>query len=288
MDGLKWIKLATGLFNNRKIKQIEALPEGDTILAIWFKLLCLAGAINDAGLIYVTRKMPYTTEMLAEELRRPINTVRMALATFQNFDMVAVAEDGLLQIVGWAEHQGGVAAIETAAEKNKLRQQRYREKQKLLAAGQPVPAENVTESVTRNVTNDVTENVTDDVTVTLRNDCRIRIRDRQEEEDDDHHNTTTVNKQVEHAVEIFQNAFRPVKNIYEAERIRAMVEEYGLEAFRNGVRITKNAKARVPLPYLEEVLKNRDGPAASNDPVAGAEAANKILESGEIIDFNSE
>ena len=286
MDGLKWIKLATGLFNNRKIKQIEALPEGDTILAIWFKLLCLAGAINDAGLIYVTRKMPYTTEMLAEELRRPINTVRMALATFQNFDMVAVAEDGLLQIVGWAEHQGGVAAIETAAEKNKLRQQRYREKQKLLAAGQPVPAENVTESVTRNVTNDVTENVTDDVTVTLRNACRIRIRDRQEEEDDDHHNTTTVNKQVEDAVEIFQNAFRPVKNIYEAERIRAMVEEYGLEAFRNGVRITKNAKARVPLPYLEEVLKNRDGPAASNDPVAGAAAAQKILKDGEIIDFN--
>ena len=287
MDGLKWIKLATGLFNNRKIKQIEALPEGDTILAIWFKLLCLAGAINDAGLIYVTRKMPYTTEMLAEELRRPINTVRMALATFQNFDMVAVAEDGLLQIVGWAEHQGGVAAIETAAEKNKLRQQRYREKQKLLAAGQPVPAENVTESVTRNVTNDVTENVTDDVTVTLRNACRIRIRDRQEEEeDDDHHKTTTVNKQVEDAVEIFQNAFRPVKNIYEAERIRAMVEEYGLEAFRNGARITKNAKARVPLPYLEEVLKNRDGPAAGNDPVAGAAAAQKILKDGEIIDFN--
>lgn len=287
MDGLKWIKLATGLFNNRKIKQIEALPEGDTILAIWFKLLCLAGAINDAGLIYVTRKMPYTTEMLAEELRRPINTVRMALATFQNFDMVAVAEDGLLQIVGWAEHQGGVAAIETAAEKNKLRQQRYREKQKLLAAGQPVPAENVTESVTRNVTNDVTENVTDDVTVTLRNACRIRIRDRQEEEeDDDHHKTTTVNKQVEDAVEIFQNTFRPVKNIYEVERIQTMVEEYGLEMFRNGVRITKNAKARVPLPYLEEVLKNRDGPAAGNDPVAGAAAAQKILKDGEIIDFN--
>lgn len=287
MDGLKWIKLATGLFNNRKIKQIEALPEGDTILAIWFKLLCLAGSINDAGLIYVTRKMPYTTEMLAEELRRPINTVRMALATFQNFDMVAVAEDGLLQIVGWAEHQGGVAAIETAAEKNKLRQQRYREKQKLLAAGQPVPAENVTESVTRNVTNDVTENVTDDVTVTLRNACRIRIRDRkEEEEDDDHHKTTTVNKQVEDAVEIFQNTFRPVKNIYEAERIQTMVEEYGLEAFRNGVRITKNAKARVPLPYLEEVLKNRDGPAAGNDPVAGAAAAQKILKDGEIIDFN--
>lgn len=286
MEGLKWIKLATGLFNNRKIRQIGALPEGDTILMIWVQLLCLAGTINNAGLIYVTKNVPYTTEMLAEELRRPLNTVRLALSTFEKFDMIAIGEDGLLQIVGWAEHQGGSAAIETAAEKNKLRQQRYRDRQKMLAAGQGNAAENVTKNNDSNVTRNVTDNVTDDVTVTSRNACRIRIRDRIEKENDDDH-TTTVNKQVEDAVGIFQNAIRPVKNLFEVDRIRAMVEEFGLDAFRNGVEILKKARPKVPLPYLEEVLKNRDGPGG-NDPVAGAEAANKILESGEIIDFNSE
>ena len=288
MDGLKWIKLATGLFNNRKIKQIEALPEGDTVLVIWVQLLCLAGTINDAGLVYITKNLPYTSETLAEELRRPLNSVRMALKTFEKFDMAVMTPDGFLQIVGWAEHQGGSVAGElTAAEKNKLRQQRYRDRQKLLAAGQDVPAENVTKNNDSNVTRNVTESVTDNVTVTSRNACRIRSRNRIEKEDDDH-NTTTVNKQVEDAVDIFQNAIRPVKNLFEVDRIRAMVEEFGLDAFRNGVEILKKARPKVPLPYLEEVLKNRDGPAGKNDPVAGAEGAKRVMESGEIIDFNSE
>ena len=108
----------------------------------------------------------------------------------------------------------------------------------------------------------------------------------EKENDDDH--TTTVNKQVEDAVEIFQNTVRPVKNLYEVDRIRAMVEEFGLDAFRNGVEILKKARPKVPLPYLEEVLKNRDGPTGKNDPAAGAEGAKRIMESGEIIDFNSE
>ena len=58
MDGLKWIKLATNMFDNRKIKQIELLPEGDTIIIIWVKLLSLAGVINDAGQISITKKVP--------------------------------------------------------------------------------------------------------------------------------------------------------------------------------------------------------------------------------------
>lgn len=288
VEGLRWIKLATGIFNNRKIKQIGTLPDGDAILVIWVQLLCLAGTINDAGLIYITKSMPYTAETLAEELRRPLNTVRMALTTFEKFEMTAMTADGFLQITGWAEHQGGSVAGElTAAEKNKARQQRYRDRQKMLAAGQGVSAGSVTNSNDSNVTRNVTDNATDNVTVTSRNDCRIRKRDREEKENDDDH-TTTVNKQVEDAIEVFQNTVRPVKNLFEVERIRAMVEEYGLDAFRNGVEVLKKARPKVPLPYLEEVLKNRDGPAGKNDPVAGAEGARRIMESGELIDFNSE
>ena len=287
MDGLKWIKLATNMFDNRKIKQIELLPEGDTIIIIWVKLLSLAGVINDAGQIYITKKVPYTEETLAGELRRPLATVRMALATLVNFDMVAICEDGTLQITGWTEHQGGSVALETAAEKNKLRQQRYRDRQKMLAAGQGNNGGSTEENNIRNVTRNVTDNATENVTDNVSNADRIRIRDRERKEDDPLH-TTESNKQVAEAVGIFQNAIRPVKNIFEVERIQAMLEEYGLEAFRAGVEILKKArpKVKVPLPYLEEVLKNRDGPVG-NDPVAGAAAAQKVLEGGEIIDFNA-
>lgn len=296
MDGLKWIKLATGIFDNRKIKQIELLPEGDSILVIWVKLLSLAGVINNCGLIYVTKDIPYTEETLAGELRRPINTVRLALATFKKFDMIHITEDNLIQITGWAKHQGGSAAIETAAEKNKLRQQRYRDRQKMLAAGQGLPAETVTNDNSRNVTRNVTDNVMPDVTDNVSNARRIRIRKEEEEEKDDDHHTTDSNTQVgddaeiNKAVDMFQNTVRPVKNLFEAERIRTMVEEYGLDAFSDALRVIAMTRPKVPLPYLEEVLKNRGDPpkaAGRNDPVAGAAAAQRMLEGGEIIDFNA-
>lgn len=295
MDGLKWIKLATGIFDNRKIKQIELLPEGDSILVIWVKLLSLAGVINNCGLIYVTKDIPYTEETLAGELRRPINTVRLALATFKKFGMIQIREDNLIQITGWAKHQGGSASIETAAEKNKLRQQRYRDRQKMLVAMQGVSNEYVTNDDGRNVTRNVTDNVTNDVTDNVSNACRIRIRKEEEEDKDDDHQTRDSNTQIgddaeiKKAVDMFQNTVRPIRNIYEAERIRAMVEEYGLDAFSDALRVITKARPKVPIPYLEEVLKNRGDPPASgkNDPAAGAAAAQRILEGGGIVDFNA-
>ena len=289
---LKWIKLATGIFDNRKIKQIELLPEGDTILIIWIKLLSLAGTINNNGLIYVTKDIPFTEEMLAGELRRPINTVRLALQTFQKFGMITILDDYTIQITGWAEHQGGAAAIETAAEKNRLRQQRYRDKQKQLNSGQGTTASDSLYNDS-NVTRNVTDNGNDNVTVTSRNALRIeKNKNKIKNRGDLSYSDSSVqdngfSAEANEAVSMFNNSVRPIKNIDEAERIRAMVDEYGLAAFRKALDVVKKKRPRAPFPYLEEVLKNRDGPDV-NDPVAGAEAANKILESGEIIDFNSE
>jgi len=296
---LKWIKLSTGIFDNRKIKQIELLPEGDTILIIWVKLLSLAGTINNNGLIYVTKDIPFTEDMLAGELRRPLNTVKLALQTFQKFNMITILPDYKIQITGWAEHQGGTVAIETAAEKNRLRQQRHRDKQKMLAAGSETvdnSQENTDNNVMRNVTRNVTEKRDTNVTDNVSNACRIEENKKRKERDISY--TVDVNSQGEEscspfddnaiaAVTLFQNTVRPVKNIFEADRIRAMVDEYGLDAFKQALDIAKKKRPKVPLAYMEEVLKNRDGPVG-NDPVAGAEAANKILESGELIDYGSE
>ena len=90
------------------------------------------------------------------------------------------------------------------------------------------------------------------------------------------------------ATDIFQNAFRPLKNLDEAEQIKAMVEEYGIERFKEAVQITVNNHARVPLPYLESVLRNnkaspRGKPAGNlkNDAKAGMKRALEILEGDE-------
>ena len=105
MADVKWIKVSTGMFeSNRKIKQIEMMPEGDTILVIWLKLLLLAGNINDRGAIYITPEIPYTDEMLANELRRPTTTVRMALSVFESFGMIEII-DNVYYLSAWEKYQ---------------------------------------------------------------------------------------------------------------------------------------------------------------------------------------
>ena len=131
MAEVKWIKVATDMFeSNRKIKQIELMPEGDTILVIWLKLLLLAGNVNDGGVIYLTPEIPYTEEMLANELRRPLTTVRMALSVFVKFGMIEIIDD-ILHLSSWEKYQSTDRLAEIR-EYNRIAQQKSRAKKKLL------------------------------------------------------------------------------------------------------------------------------------------------------------
>ena len=130
MADVKWIKVSTGMFeSNRKIKQIEMMPEGDTILVIWLKLLLLAGNINDRGAIYITPEIPYTDEMLATELRRPITTVRMALSVFESFGMIEII-DNVFYLSAWEKYQN-TDKLEEIREQTRKRVAKHRENKRL-------------------------------------------------------------------------------------------------------------------------------------------------------------
>lgn len=130
MADVKWIKIATNMFDNRKIKLIEVMPEGDAIIAIWFKLLCLAGTTNDSGTVYFTKDIPYTEEMLASIFNRPLTTVRLAIATFKKFEMVEIVDD-FIQISNWEKYQNS-DKLEQLKQQNRERQKRWYDKQKTL------------------------------------------------------------------------------------------------------------------------------------------------------------
>ena len=130
MADVKWIKVATNMFEtNRKIKQIELMPEGDTILVIWLKLLLLAGNINDGGCVYLTPEIPYTDEMLANEFRRPLTTVRMALTLFERFGMIEIIDD-VLHLSSWEKYQSTDKLAEIR-EQTRNRVAKCREKKRL-------------------------------------------------------------------------------------------------------------------------------------------------------------
>jgi len=137
MAKVQWIKLSTDVFDNRKIKQIEAMPEGDAILVIWFKLLVLAGKTNDNGMVYFSEDIPYTDDMLSVEFGRPIQIVRLALQTFVKFGMIEVTDD-VFMLTGWEKYQN-IDGLERIREQNRERKRRQRARQKNLPEPEEKP-----------------------------------------------------------------------------------------------------------------------------------------------------
>lgn len=130
MAEVKWIKITTDVFDDEKILLIESMPSADSIITIWFKLLILAGKQNNNGVFMMSNKLPFTDEMLATIFRRDLNTVRLALKTFEEFGMIEVV-DNVITIPNWNKHQT-LDAYEKKKERDRLYQQNRRKKQKNL------------------------------------------------------------------------------------------------------------------------------------------------------------
>lgn len=130
MADVKWIKITTDMFDNRKIKHLRRLPDGNNIVLIWVMLLTMAGRCNSNGLIFLTENIPYTPKMLADELDFEENTVRLALEALEQLGMV-VTDNGFFSIAGWEEHQN-IEGMDKIRESKRLAQARWRAKQKAL------------------------------------------------------------------------------------------------------------------------------------------------------------
>ncbi|MDM5163866.1 phage replisome organizer N-terminal domain-containing protein [Bacillus altitudinis] len=156
MGEVKWVKLSTQMFDDEKIKLIEQMPESDTLLIIWVKLLAQAGKTNASGFIYLSENVPYTDEMLAHIFGRPLGIVRMALDTFRKFGMIEINEQNYISICNWEKHQN-LDALEKIREDTRKRVAKHREKQKALVL-------------------DTNSNVTCDVTVTQSNEQERRSK----------------------------------------------------------------------------------------------------------------
>lgn len=133
MAAVKWIKIVTDIFDDEKMLLVESLPSADSIIVIWFKLLCLAGKTNNSGVFIFNERIPYTDEMLASIFRRDVNIVRMALKTFENFGMIEII-DKVITIPNWSKHQT-LDAYERQKERDRLKKQQARAEKKALISG---------------------------------------------------------------------------------------------------------------------------------------------------------
>lgn len=131
MAEVKWIKVVTDIFYDEKMLLIETLPEADSIIVIWFKLLCFAGMQNNSGVFTLNNKIAYNDEMFASIFRRPLNIVRLALKTFEQYGMIEII-DNVVTIPNWEKHQS-LDKLEQAREQTRKRVAKHRQKQQLLA-----------------------------------------------------------------------------------------------------------------------------------------------------------
>lgn len=215
MADVKWIKLATGLPDNRKIKQIRKLPNGDTIALMWIFLMCLAGETNDDGMVYFTPEIPFTEEMLADQFDIDINTVRLGLSTFQRFGMIEVV-DSIICLSHWEKWQA-VDGLAVIREQTRKRVAKHREKQKLSAG-----------------------NVTCNVTVTQSNALDI---EEEKEEDKKKNKKEKIDYQL--IADMYNRlcpSFPKIRSLSDARKkaIKARLNSYTLDDFQT---VFENAEA---------------------------------------------
>ena len=139
MADVKWIKRTTDMFDNRKIKHLRRLPEGNNIVLIWVMLLTMAGRCNANGMVFLTENIPYTPKMLADELDFEEGTVTLALKALEQLNMIVTDAD-CFRIAGWEEYQN-IEGMDKIREQTRKRVERHRQN-RLLSDG------NVTSNVT--------------------------------------------------------------------------------------------------------------------------------------------
>lgn len=233
MSEIKWIKITTNIFDDEKICLIDALPDPDAILVIWFKILTLAGKHNSNGLLMMTDKVHYTDEMLATIFRRPLNTVRMAIGVFEQFGMIEII-DGIISLPNWEKHQN-VDGMEKIKEQTRNRVAKYRKKQKNLALG----------------------NVTGNVTVTDGNaleEDKDKNKNRLDK-DKNKKRITTTSSSEENILELFQSEFRRLLSGFEIEEINHLLNENDVDLVKEALKTAINS-GKPNIKYIGGILRN--------------------------------
>ncbi len=141
MADVKWIKIMTDIFDDEKIKLIDAMPEADTIIVIWFKLLSQAGKSNSNGALFLANKIAYTEEMLSTVFARKLQSIRLALDMFEQLGMIERGD--YIQVSNWNKHQN-IDGLDKIRLQTAKRVQKHRYKQRLIQAESDVALSNVT------------------------------------------------------------------------------------------------------------------------------------------------
>lgn len=157
MQKVQWIKISTDFLDGSSFKFIKrAKIDGiadfrDKLESVWFELLALAGKVNNNGCFYNDEVDYNNISDLAIMLDREDKELELCLKFYLKHKMITVS-DNTYQLENWCKFQN-VQGLEKMRENNRIRQQKFRENQKIKQLS------NVTVAL-HNKESDATHNVT--------------------------------------------------------------------------------------------------------------------------------
>jgi predicted phage replisome organizer len=89
----------------------------------------MAGKCNESGYIFLTENIPYTEDYLAFKFKKSINIVKLALQTFQNFNMININEKGI-QLINWSKYQN-LDGLDKIKEKDRARIRKQKQRDRI-------------------------------------------------------------------------------------------------------------------------------------------------------------
>lgn len=240
MSEVKWIKLSTDIPDNKKLKRIRRMPDGNNIALFWMFLLARAGESNSKGGLFISDTIPYTVEDLSDDFNFSIEFVTFALLTLEKNKMIERYDD-IIFIKNWEEYQQ-LDKLEEIKEKNRLRVAKHREKQKQLAIEKNNELSNGTSNVTCNVT--VTGGNATDIDIDL---------DKELDKDNNYYNNNIKQTTFSKVEKEFGRPLSPI----EIETINYWDEDYSVDMIDLALRESV-LNGVYNLKYIESILSSWD------------------------------
>lgn len=128
MNNVKWVKLCTDIFSNRKVKILLKERDRDTFFRVWIQLLTIAGECNRSGGLFLNDNKPFTLKELAKIIGKTEKKFEKILTKMIELGMITYEQNTYI-IKNWGKYQS-VDKLEKMRIDNNERQRRYRERKK--------------------------------------------------------------------------------------------------------------------------------------------------------------
>ena len=104
MEKVRWIKLSTDIFSNRKIKILLKERDGDTYFRIWIQILTIAGECNRDGGLYISDNTPFKIKDFTNIIGKSTKTFTKILQKFIDLGMLIYKNDTYF-VKNWSKYQ---------------------------------------------------------------------------------------------------------------------------------------------------------------------------------------